>query len=414
VCKLEHFNDPFGQKFYAICCRIDMSGCIALVVGAGRGHRFGSEVPKQYSHVGRYPVIWRTLAAFAGHPQITAVRAVIHPDDKDLYDAAIASGDIPDLLEPVFGGPTRQQSVCLGLESLAVLDPELVLIHDAARPFVSGDTIERVINALANAKGAIAALPVHDTLKSSDQGFVKTTVDRTGLWRAQTPQGFQFIDILEAHRRCVQNFPEAELTDDAAVAEKAGMAVELVMGSPDNIKITTMDDLKLAEQNLTDVEYRTGMGFDVHRFCKGDQVTLCGVSIPHAFALDGHSDADVAFHALTDALLGAIGAEDIGSHFPPADARWKDAASDQFLGHARDLINKQGGEIVNVDLTLICEDPKIGPHRQAMLEAVASVLGVQQHRISIKATTTEQLGFTGRKEGIAAQAVATVKTARLA
>ncbi|MBC8268254.1 MAG: bifunctional 2-C-methyl-D-erythritol 4-phosphate cytidylyltransferase/2-C-methyl-D-erythritol 2,4-cyclodiphosphate synthase [Rhodospirillaceae bacterium] len=391
-----------------------MSSCIALVVGAGRGHRFGSEVPKQYGHVGGYPVIWRTLAAFAGHPKITAVRAVIHPDDRNLYDAVIASGEIPNLLEPVFGGPSRQQSVCLGLESLVALNPELVLIHDAARPFVSGDTIERVIEALASSKGAIAALPVHDTLKSSAEGFVKTTVDRTGLWRAQTPQGFQFIDILEAHRSCPKNSPETELTDDAAVAEKAGMAVELVAGNPDNIKITTMDDLKLAEQNLTSMEYRTGMGFDVHRFCKGDQVTLCGVSIPHAFALDGHSDADVALHALTDALLGAIGAEDIGSHFPPGDGRWKDASSDQFLGHARNLISKQGGEIVNVDLTLICEDPKIGPHRQAMREAVATVLGIQQHRISVKATTTEQLGFTGRKEGIAAQAVATVKTARLA
>lgn len=410
MCKLEHFGDPFGQKFYAICCGIDMSGCIALVVGAGRGHRFGSEVPKQYSSVGGYPVIWRTLNAFTGHPQITAVRAVIHPDDRDLYDAALACGDLPDLLEPVFGGPSRQQSVCLGLESLTAMAPELVLIHDAARPFVSSDIIDRVIDALGNSKGAIAALPVHDTLKSSDDGFVKTTLDRAGLWRAQTPQGFHFVDIFEAHKNCEPD----SMTDDAAVAENAGLAVELVLGNAENVKITTMDDLKLAEQNLTDMEYRTGTGFDVHRFCKGDQVTLCGVNIPHSFALDGHSDADVAFHALTDALLGAIGAEDIGSHFPPGDTRWKDASSDLFLAHAHDLINMGGGEIVNVDITIICEDPKIGPHRKAMREATATVLGIQQQRISIKATTTEQLGFTGRKEGIAAQAVATVKTPCLA
>jgi 2-C-methyl-D-erythritol 4-phosphate cytidylyltransferase/2-C-methyl-D-erythritol 2,4-cyclodiphosphate synthase len=383
-----------------------MSGCIALVVGAGRGQRFGGDVPKQYGDLGGKPLIWRTLAAFACHPKISAVRAVIHPDDRDLYDAAMAGDGKLDLLEPAYGGATRQQSVRLGLESLTGLAPDLVLIHDAARPFVSKDIIERVIEALSRSRGAIAALPVHDTLKSSDQGFIKSTVERTGLWRAQTPQGFHFQDILAAHK----NAPDTELTDDAAVAQIAGLAVELVQGSAENIKITTMDDLKMAERSSGDWEYRTGMGFDVHRFCKGDQVTLCGVTIPFGFALDGHSDADVAFHALTDALLGAIAEQDIGSHFPPGEGTWKDASSHLFLSHARDLVRQRGGEIVNVDITIICEEPKIGPYRQAMRAAVAAVLDIKQQRISIKATTTERLGFTGRKEGIAAQAVANVKT----
>lgn len=387
-----------------------MSGCIALVVGAGRGQRFGGGVPKQYGDLGGKPLIWRTLEAFADHPQVSAVRAVIHPDDRDLYDAAVAGEPKLELLEPVYGGATRQQSVRLGLESLAGQEPDLVLIHDAARPFVSNAIIERVIEALSRSKGAIAALPVHDTLKSSDNGFIKSTVERTGLWRAQTPQGFHFQDILAAHT----NAPDAELTDDAAVAQIAGLAVELVQGSVENVKITTRDDLKMAERSSGDWEYRTGMGFDVHRFCQGDQLTLCGVTIPHPFALDGHSDADVALHALTDALLGAIGEEDIGSHFPPGDDKWKNASSDQFLAHAGDLIGQRGGQIVNVDITIICEEPKIGPHRQAMRAAVAATLNIQQQRISIKATTTERLGFTGRKEGIAAQAVANIKTPLLA
>jgi len=387
-----------------------MSGCIALIVAAGRGQRFGGELPKQYCDLGGYPVIWRTLAAFIEHSQVSAVKVVIHPDDRNLYDAVIASHASLKLLEPVHGGVTRQQSVRLGLESLSEENPDFVLIHDAARPFVSGTIIEQVIAALADAKGAIAALPVYDTLKSSENGYVVTTVDRTGLWRAQTPQGFHFSDILTAH----QNAPAQEMTDDAAVAEKAGFAVELVQGSAENIKITSMEDLKMAEHRLGNWEHRTGMGFDVHRFCPGDHVTLCGVTIPYPFALDGHSDADVALHALTDALLGTIGEEDIGHHFPPADVQWKDASSDLFLAKARELIRKRGGVIVNVDVTIICEEPKIGPHRQAMREAVAAVLQVAPERISLKATTTERLGFTGRKEGIAAQAVATVKTPLLA
>jgi 2-C-methyl-D-erythritol 4-phosphate cytidylyltransferase/2-C-methyl-D-erythritol 2,4-cyclodiphosphate synthase len=262
-----------------------------------------------------------------------------------------------------------------------------------------------VIEALGRSKGAIVAMPVNDTLKRSDGNFVATTIDRTALWRAQTPQGFHFGHILKAHKFC----EASELTDDAAVAEKSGMTVELVLGSDDNVKITTMDDLVRAERTFGGWEYRTGTGFDVHRFCKGNEVILCGVKLPYSHALKGHSDADVALHALSDALFGAVAAGDIGSYFPPTDAQWKDVSSDLFLAKARDVIREKGAQIVNVDITIICEKPKIEPHRQAMRSSVATILEITDDRVSIKATTTEQLGFTGRKEGIAVNAIATVK-----
>ena len=389
-----------------IVAQNEMRECIALVVGAGRGSRFGGDEPKQYALLSGMPVIARTLAAFAKHPLITGVRAVIHPDDRDLYDQALKNFTTEKLLQPVNGGKTRQESVRLGLQSLAGNSPQLVLIHDAARPFVSDDIIERVIESLAQNKGAIAAMPVNDTLKSSADGFVKGNVDRDGLWRAQTPQGFHFDDILQAHMNAANC---AEQTDDAAVAEVGGMAVELVAGSEKNVKITTMDDFMQAERMLGGNEHRTGQGFDVHRFCEGSEITLCGVKIPYSNALDGHSDADVAMHALTDALLGAIGEQDIGSHFPPGEAEWKGVASDIFLAKARDLIGEKHATIVNVDITVICEEPKVGPYRAAMTENISRVLAIDETRVSIKATTTERLGFAGRKEGIAAQAIATVK-----
>jgi 2-C-methyl-D-erythritol 4-phosphate cytidylyltransferase/2-C-methyl-D-erythritol 2,4-cyclodiphosphate synthase len=382
-----------------------MSSCIALIVGAGRGHRFGGDLPKQYNTLGGVSLINRTLAAFVSHPAITEVRAVIHPDDKASYEEAIAQLSSSKLLEPVNGGATRQKSVCLGLESLSDGSPDLVLIHDAARPFISHEIINRVIEALGRSKGAIVAMPVNDTLKRSDGNFVATTIDRTALWRAQTPQGFHFGHILKAHKFC----EASELTDDAAVAEKSGMTVELVLGSDDNVKITTMDDLVRAERTFGGWEYRTGTGFDVHRFCKGNEVILCGVKLPYSHALKGHSDADVALHALSDALFGAVAAGDIGSYFPPTDAQWKDVSSDLFLAKARDVIREKGAQIVNVDITIICEKPKIEPHRQAMRSSVATILEITDDRVSIKATTTEQLGFTGRKEGIAVNAIATVK-----
>jgi 2-C-methyl-D-erythritol 4-phosphate cytidylyltransferase/2-C-methyl-D-erythritol 2,4-cyclodiphosphate synthase len=382
-----------------------MSSCIALIVGAGRGHRFGGDFPKQYNMLGGVSLINRTLAAFVSHPAITGVRAVIHPDDKASYEEAIAHLSSTKLLEPVNGGATRQKSVCLGLESLSDGSPDLVIIHDAARPFVSHEIINRVIEALGRSKGAIVAMPVNDTLKRSDGDFIVTTIDRTALWRAQTPQGFHFGHILKAHKFC----EASELTDDAAVAEKSGMTVELVLGSDDNVKITTMDDLLRAERTFGGWEYRTGTGFDVHRFCKGNEVILCGVKLPHSHALKGHSDADVALHALSDALFGAVAAGDIGSYFPPADAQWKGVSSDLFLAKARDIVRGKGAQIVNVDITIICEEPKIGPHRQAMRSSVATILEITEDRVSIKATTTEQLGFAGRKEGIAVNAIATVK-----
>jgi 2-C-methyl-D-erythritol 4-phosphate cytidylyltransferase/2-C-methyl-D-erythritol 2,4-cyclodiphosphate synthase len=379
-----------------------MAKVVALVVAAGRGRRFGGDVPKQYQDLAGRPVLRHTLAALAVNPQIDAVRAVIHPDDADLYRDAAAG---LDLLEPVFGGDTRQDSVRLGLESLGAFTPDVVLIHDGARPFVDAGTVSRVIAALADHPGAIPAVPVADTLKRGDNGLVGATVERAGLWRAQTPQGFRYGGILSAHLAAAGE----ELTDDAAVAERAGLAVALAPGCEDNFKITTAADLERARRAFAGPgETRVGTGYDVHRFAPGTGVWLCGVQIPHDFGLEGHSDADVALHAATDAVLGAISAADIGRHFPPTDPKWKGASSDRFLAHAASLVAALGGRIVHLDVTVICERPKVGPHRTAMQARVAEILGIRQDRVSIKATTTEGLGFTGRREGIAAQAAATV------
>ncbi len=379
-----------------------MTEIVALIVGAGRGHRFGGETPKQYAVLDGEAVIKKTITAFLSHPLVSAVQPVIHPDDRDMFDAAI--GDLT-VRPPIGGGETRQDSVRLGLESLANTPPDIVLIHDAARPYVAAGVISRVIAALDTHAGAIPGLPVVDTLKRATGGIVETTVERADLWRAQTPQGFRFSDILSAHRAAV----DRGLTDDAAVAECAGLAVALVAGDEDNAKITTRGDMKQSTNAPSVGETRVGMGFDVHRLGDGDHVVLCGVAIPHDKGLIGHSDADVAFHALTDALLGAIGAGDIGEHFPPSDPQWRGASSDRFVAHAAALIGEAGGEIVNVDLMLICEEPKIGPHRVALRANTSAVLGVDENRVSIKATTTERLGFAGRGEGIAAQAVASVR-----
>jgi len=376
---------------------------VALVVAAGRGYRVGGQLPKQYLTLGGRPILRHCLATFAAHPDIAAVRVVIHPDDRPLYEQA-ARG--LDLLEPVPGGAERQDSARLGLESLAGMAPDQVLIHDAARPFLTMDVIDRVIAALDDHAGAIPALPQADTLKRAGaDGRISGTVDRAGLWRAQTPQAFRFGPILEAHRAAAGQ----TLTDDAAVLEAAGEAVTLVSGAEDNGKITTLDDLHRAERRFQGPgEIRVGHGFDVHACGPGDHVILGGVRIPHTQGLVGHSDADVALHALADAVYGAIAAGDIGRHFPPTDARWKGAPSDVFLRHAGDLVEALGGRIVNLDLTLICERPKIGPHRAAIAARVAEILGLSGGRISVKATTSERLGFTGRGEGLAAQATATV------
>ncbi|BAI72149.1 2-C-methyl-D-erythritol 2,4-cyclodiphosphate synthase [Azospirillum sp. B510] len=383
-----------------------MPTCIALIVAGGSGQRFGAERPKQYLDLAGKPVLRRTVEAFLSHPQVGGVRVVIDPAWREGYDAAVAGLGLPD---PVAGGASRQDSVRNGLEALAADDaPDLVLIHDAARPLIDAPTIGAVIAALGQNPGAIAAVRVADTLKRGDgDGAITGTVDRDGLWRAQTPQGFRFTAILEAHRAAAG----LSLTDDAAVAERAGLTVALVPSKEDNFKVTTPDDLTRATRavmsSLWDV--RTGSGFDVHRFTEGDFVTLCGLRVPHNHGLEGHSDADVGLHALTDAILGALAAGDIGSHFPPTDPRWRGADSAKFLRHAADLVTERGGVIAHADVTIICERPKVGPHRAAMAERIAQILGIEVGRVSVKATTTEQLGFTGRGEGIAAQAVATIR-----
>jgi len=297
--------------------------------------------------------------------------------------------------------------VRLGLESLTEIDPDVVAIHDGARPFIEAALIDRVLDAIEHAPGAIPALAVADTLKRGRDGRIVETVDRSQLWRAQTPQAFRFREILAAHRAAAG----LELSDDAAVAERAGLAVSLVAGSESNLKVTAPDDLARAEgmlmARLGDI--RTGQGFDVHPLGPGDHVWLCGIKVPHERALIGHSDADVGLHAITDAILGALSAGDIGQHFPPSDPRWRGAASDQFLRHAAGLVAQRGGRIAHVDVTLICERPKVSPHRTAMVARIAEILGLAPDRVSVKATTTEKLGFTGREEGIAAQAIATIR-----
>ncbi len=383
---------------------------IAIIVAAGRGTRAGAGGPKQYRDLAGRAVIAWTAEAFLNHPLIGAVRVIIHRDDRGEYNTAMgALLDHPKLMEPVFGGAERQDSVRLGIESAEEDAPRHVLIHDAARPFIDEKTIARVIDALGENDGALAALPVHDTIKRArPDNTIEATVPRDALWRAQTPQGFRFDKILAAHRAASGQ----QLTDDAAVAEAAGLSVALVAGSPDNMKITQAEDFGMAETLLgrkaKQMEYRTGHGFDVHAFEDGNAVIICGVEIAHDKKLKGHSDADVGMHALTDAILGAIGEGDIGDHFPPSDPQWKGAPSHVFLEKARDLVAGRNGKITHCDVTLMCEAPKIGPHRENMRGALAEILNIDAARVSVKATTTEQLGFTGRREGVAAMATATV------
>ncbi len=380
-----------------------MTETVALVVAAGRGERIGGDVPKQYLALAGRPLLVHSVAAFAGHRAVGAVRVVIHPDDRARYHAAVAGFD---LLEPVDGGATRQESVLFGLESLESLAPGRVLIHDAARPAVDGGVIDRVLAALDSAPAAIPALAVSDTLKRGENGLVAATVDRAGLWRAQTPQGFRYADILAAHRAAAGG----ALTDDAAVAEAAGLAVSLVAGSEDNVKVTTADDLARAGRIVgAGLESRVGMGFDVHRFGPGDHVMLCGVRIGHDRGLAGHSDADAGLHALVDAVLGALGAGDIGAHVPPGDPEWADADSGVFAARTARMVGDAGGVIAHLDVTIACEQPRVGPHRTAMAARVAELFGVDAGRVSVKATTTERLGFLGRGEGVAALAVATLR-----
>ena len=378
--------------------------CDVIIVAAGRGQRFGAGQPKQYATLAGRTVLRWSLDTFVRHPRIRRVLPVIHADDHETFSQAALG---LKLEKPVHGGATRQDSVLRGLEALSANPPDWVLIHDGARPQVDGGTIARVLDALATSPAVIPAVAVADTLKRIDPlARISDTVPRANLVRAQTPQAFHFAKILAAHRAAKGQ----ELTDDAAVFEKAGGPVLTVPGSEQNFKITTQDDLIRMESTL--LETRVGQGFDVHRFTEGDHVMLCGVAVPHTHKLLGHSDADVALHAATDAILGAFGAGDIGVHFPPSDAAYKDAASEKFLVHAMSLLRERGGELAHLDITIICERPKVSPHSAAMVASVARIANVDPSRISVKATTTEGLGFTGRREGIAAQAIATVRVPR--
>ena len=393
-----------------------MARIAVIIVAAGRGHRFGGDMPKQYLEVHQQPLVRHAVQVFLDHPAIDFILPVIHPDDADILANAL---DGLDYLEPVAGGAARQDSVRNGLEALASSAPDYVLVHDAARPMVAPALIDRVIEALQDTPGVIPGIAVVDTLKrADDDGIITDSVSRDGLWRAQTPQGFKYADLLAVHRSVIGQ----ELTDDAAVMEASGHRIAVVLGDEDNIKVTTPDDLIRMEEIMSDdspqakpvrsPSFRIGSGYDVHKLGPGDNVTLCGVEIASERALIGHSDADVALHAVTDAVFGAIADGDIGSHFPPTNSQWRGASSDQFLAYACERMRERGFELSNIDLTIICEKPKIGPHRDAMRARLAEIAQIDVSCVSVKATTTERLGFTGRGEGIAAEAVIIIEILR--
>lgn len=388
------------------------SGAAVVIVAAGRGERAGQkDGPKQYRRIGASAVLSHTVEAFRRHPAVGTIAVAIHPDDEMLFREAVPHRD--EQLIVVNGGPTRQESTLLALRALADGKPETVLIHDGVRPFVDQNLIDTIIEALRENEGVLPALPVSDTVKRANEaGRVEATIPRAGLYTAQTPQGFSFAAILDAHEKASAE-GRHDFTDDAAIAEWAGIPVRIVPGSSDNVKLTYAKDITMADERLRAEatrfpDVRTGNGYDVHCFAPGDHVTLCGVDIVHDRRLLGHSDADVGLHALTDALLATCGAGDIGTHFPPSDPQWKGAASRLFVEHAAQLVRLHGGRIANADVTLICEAPKIGPRRDAMVAAMAQMLGLAPRRVSVKATTNEKLGFIGREEGIAAIATATV------
>lgn len=385
----------------------------AVIVAAGRGERAGQSVegPKQYRKIGGEAVLSHTLRAFLDCPLIDHVVVVIHKEDAALF--AQATGEHTENIITVTGGPTRQESTRLGLLALKDIAPDHVLIHDGVRPFISADLLERVIFNLTPHIGVLPVLAVSDTLKAAGHdAMVSATVPRAGLYAAQTPQAFPFAPILTAHDAAFAA-GRSDFTDDSAIAEWHGLPVRIVEGSADNTKLTWAKDIDMADDRLSQKfsaypDVRTGNGYDVHAFEAGNGVTLAGVFIEHDCKLSGHSDADVALHALTDALLATRGAGDIGTHFPPSDPQWKGASSRIFVEHAVKIVKEAGGRIANADITLICEAPKIGPHREAMTAALSKMLGISPDRISVKATTNEKLGFIGRREGIAAIATVSV------
>jgi 2-C-methyl-D-erythritol 4-phosphate cytidylyltransferase/2-C-methyl-D-erythritol 2,4-cyclodiphosphate synthase len=381
----------------------------ALVVAAGRGLRFGGPTPKQWLDCAGAPLLAHTLDALAAAPDLAGVCVVIHPDDLPLYEAALARSPAAAslALPPAFGGDTRQASVHNGLEALAPHKPDIVLIHDGARPFVSPVLVARAIAAAQRYGAAVPATPVTDTIKQVAGERIVASPDRAALRAVQTPQAFRFDLILAAHRAAAR----ADMTDDAAVAEAAGHATHVFEGDPANFKVTTMSDLRAAAERLapalTDV--RVGQGFDVHAFAAGDAVWLGGVRIPHDHKLEGHSDADVVLHALCDAIYGALGDGDIGHHFPPSEEKWRGAPSSIFLEHAAQRVRARGGRIAHLDVNLVCEAPRVGPHRESMRARIAEIAGITIDRVGVKATTAEKLGFVGRREGVACMALATVR-----
>ena len=377
-----------------------MANLAALIVAAGRGTRAGGPIPKQYRPIGDVPVLERAIAAFLAHDAVDWVQVVIHPDDRAAYDAIHARLDDGKLLDPVTGAADRTGSVRAGLDGLAEYAPQKVLIHDGARPFVGARVIDGVIAGLATHQAAVPMLPVVDALWHTDL----TPADRSAFQRAQTPQGFDFAAIAAAMDATTDS-----AVDDISLAVAAGLTVTTTIADETNFKVTTADDFDRAEPMArTAPDIRTGTGFDVHAFAPGDAVILNGITIPHDHALKGHSDADVAMHAITDAIYGALADGDIGQWFPPSAAEWKGAASDIFLRHAMERVAARGFVLTHIDCTIICELPKIGPYATAMREKLSTITGLYMDRISVKATTSEQLGFTGRGEGIAAMATATV------
>ncbi|MCE3255148.1 MAG: ispDF [Rickettsiaceae bacterium] len=401
-----------------------MQKIVALITASGRGSRLsvnGEGIPKQYLPLAGVPMLRHTILAFLHHPQITDVICTIHPDDVALYEETIVG---LDLLNPVFGGETRQASVLNGLEALIEYAPDKVLIHDGARPFVSRRVIDGILQKLETHPAVIPAIAVEDTIKKYSDGKIEWTVERENLWRAQTPQGFIYTDILNAHNA----FKDINFTDDAALDEYAGIPVAIIPGSQNNFKITTEEDYERAKRVISlkikevKEEVRCGIGYDVHRFRpreKGEahSVRIGGVDIHTAEDFDkkieAHSDGDVAIHSIMDALLGAIGSGDIGEHFPPTDNRWKDFDSREMLKQVNHMVRKKGGSIINIDLTIICERPRISKYKHQMAESIAATLNIDKTRVNVKATTTEKLGFLGREEGIAAEAICNVSMAVL-
>jgi len=380
----------------------------AIIVAAGRGLRAGAGGPKQYRMIGGRSVISRAMEPFCNHPQVFAVQPITNPDDIAVFNEAVS-----DLRyhAPANGGATRQASVHAGLEALADHAPDIVLIHDAARPFVTPALIERAIAAAQITGAAVPGVAVTDTIKQvNEAGHVEATPDRARLRSAQTPQAFRFDVILEAHRRAAKEGRD-DFTDDAALAEWAGLTVATFEGDLANMKLTTPEDFIREEARLAASlgDIRMGTGYDVHAFGDGDHLMICGVRVPHTRGFLAHSDGDVGLHALVDAILGALADGDIGSHFPPSDDKWKGAASDKFLKYAVERVTARGGRIANLEVTLICERPKIGPLRDAMRAKISEISGVALSRVAVKATTSERLGFTGREEGIAATAAATIR-----